>query len=95
MITAFGEQTWGDYVLTMIWNPVKLYLYWFVIYAFFNFVIAAESVKKNNYDSTYKYFKRKSWVRNLIDKIGPKLGPLIFLAFHFTYFLITLLYAII
>jgi hypothetical protein len=95
LITPWSEQTWSDYLQMMLYNPVKIYFIWFVIYALINFVIAAESVKKHNFDSTYKYFKRKSWVQKLMNKIGPNIGPAIFLAFHFTYFLITLLYGII
>lgn len=67
---------------------------WFVVYALINFVIAAESIKKMNYDSTYKYWKRKPWVKKFMDKTGEVSGPLIFLAFHFSYFFGTLLYAI-
>ena len=78
----------------MIINPCKFYAVWFVIYALINFVIAAESVKRMNYDSTYKYFKRKPFVQNFMDRVGINAGPLIFLLFHFTYFFVTLLYAI-
>ena len=94
LITAFYEQSWGDYLHTMVVNPIKLYFVWFFPYAFINFAFSDSDAKKSNYDSLYKYFKRGAWARKMMDKYGPKLLPVIFLGSHFTYFLITLVYAI-
>jgi hypothetical protein len=93
-ITPFSNLEWNEYLNLMIYNPCKFYITWFVIYGLINFVIAAESIRRMNYDSTYKYFQRKPWAKKLMDSFGPNIGPFIFLAFHFTYFFITLLFAI-
>jgi hypothetical protein len=93
-ITPYSEMDWNRYLQLMIYNPCKFYIGWFIIYALLNFVIAAESIRKMNYDSTYKYWKRKPYIKKFMDKTGEVAGPLLFLAFHFSYFIITLMYAV-
>jgi hypothetical protein len=88
-------MSWSTYFDLMLYKPCVAYILWFAVYALINFVIAAESIRKMNYDSTYKYWKRKPYVKKFMDKHPSLSGPLIFLAFHFSYFFITLLYALV
>lgn len=75
--------------------PIVLYLIWASIYYAINFIIAADVIKKKNYDSTYMYFSRKSWAKEIFNKFGKGLEPIVFISCHFSFFLLTHIMAVV
>ena len=53
-----------------------------MIYGVVNFVLAADIIKRRNYDNTYNYMKQKPAIKKVLDKVSPKLAPVAFLAGH-------------
>jgi len=90
-----SNQSWNEWFSEMFVYPIVIYLLWASIYYLINFIIAEEIIRKKNYDSTYMYFSRKSWVKNIFNKFGEGLAPVIFIACHFSFFLLTHFMAII
>lgn len=90
-----SNQTWTDWYFEMFVYPIALYMVWAIIYYLINFVIAEEAIRTKNYDTTYMYFSRKSWVKDLFNKFGDGMAPIVFISCHFGFFLCTLIVAII
>lgn len=95
----FGQishtETWNEFLYLNVYYPIGFYLIWVTVYGLVNFVIAAERIKRRNYDSTYIYFSRKPAIKKLLDKAGPFLAPIFFLGGHFAFFFISHIFAII
>jgi hypothetical protein len=62
--------------------PFVFYIVWLVFYGLVNFVIAADRIKRRNYDSTYNLMKQKPTIKKILDFAGPKLAPFAFLLGH-------------
>jgi hypothetical protein len=57
------EETWSAYLYQQFVLPFAFYSAWLVFYGLVNFVLAAERIKRRNYDSTFKYMKNKPGVK--------------------------------
>jgi len=86
---------WQQFLQLNIVYPVIFYLVWCSLYGILNFVIAAERIKKRNYDSTYVHFNKKPGIHKLLQKFGLKFVPIIFLFAHFSFFFVCHLFAIV
>ncbi len=52
-----AEPTWGAYFAEQLAMPAAAYLCWLTFYYLINFVLAADLIRRRNYDSTYNYMK--------------------------------------
>lgn len=81
-----------------VWNfiviPIFMYVCWMILYFTINFVISAKKIKDKNYETMYNYYERKPWAKKLFDRKGCIRGPLLFLSFHFFFFCLCHIYAI-
>ena len=62
--------------------PFAVYFFWLVIYGLVNFVLAADLIKRRNYENLYNHLKTKPAVNKIINRLGPKVAPLAFLGGH-------------
>lgn len=64
---------------------MRFYLCWVTWYGFVNFVLAADTIKKKNYDSTYVHFGKKAFVKKLLDKFPRFMHGVVFCFGHFLF----------
>jgi len=43
----------------------------------------------------YIYYYQQAWAKKLLDRAGPKFGPLLFMSFHVGFFILSSGFAII
>lgn len=48
-VTPIIEETWNEYLMSMVVMPVLAYFFWMVIYAILIFVIFKKDIETHNY----------------------------------------------
>jgi hypothetical protein len=75
--------------------PFVFYFIWLCVYGLVNFVLAADLIKRRNYDSTYNYMKQKPAIKKILDKVGTRLAPIAFLIGHAVFWFVCHLVAMV
>jgi len=72
----------------MFYSPTKYYLLWAAIYFLIIFVFRARHIVDGKLDNLYRYFKSSGWTGDVLRKAGKRGAPLVFMLFHFVFYLI-------
>ena len=75
--------------------PLSFYFTWLVIYFGINFVFAAKRIKARNYDNLFLLYSRQKGASSMLNLLGEKFAPVMFIVVHFSFFFITFVFSFI
>ena len=98
------KRRFGNLDTSFTWNsmlllPLLFYFSWVSIYFSINFVVAKERIRKRKYETLYGMYLAQTWSKKILDNFDAKWGiyggPIIFMVFHFCFFLTGHFFAVI
>ena len=89
------ETYLGAFVMNII-LPIAVYLLWAMIYYCILFIIRKKKLKEQQYYTLFTHFKfHIKWSAKILKKAGRKWAPFVFICYHFAFFLISHVFALI
>lgn len=87
--------SWEAFYLNFV-IPYLVYFVWAVIYYQINFRFKTKKIEEKEYKTLFKYFSQNvPWSKKLIEEVGPKKSPMLFMGYHCVYFSISHFFAVI
>ena len=83
------EETWPEYLYSMVLVPYAYYMCWSVAYSWINFKWRAKTITKHKYYTSYTHFEAMPSLQNFLARHHLKMSPLIFMTAHFLMFTLT------